>query len=437
MGVGPHAHKTMKKLLIVVAITAVTGLSAHALYSRRTDAPELVTGVVTRGPIVSRVAASGTLEAVTTVQVGSQISGTVQALYADFNSIVKRGQVIARLDPSLLQADLEQAKATLIRSEADVERLAVALSDAKSKEDRARELAGRELIPRTDLETAEVTRQSADAQLKAARAQVSQAQAALGQAQVNLAKTVITSPIDGIVTARQVDVGQTVAASLQAPTLFIIAADLGQMQVKASVDESDLGVVREGQSVAFTVDAYPQDTFHGVVKQVRLNPVVDQNVVTYAAMISAPNPELKLRPGMTASVSVEVSRRDSVLRVPNSALRFEPGADLLASMGQTANAATDRAPVTRNSRGGANQATRSNVSKVWIVESGLHRVPVVTGATDGTLTEVRLPPDAPSDEVLAEGSRVAIGVASSGGNSAPRPSSGSSSPLLGSPPRRF
>jgi HlyD family secretion protein len=427
-----------KKLLAVVAITAVTGLSAHALYSRRGgDAPELVAGVVSRGPIVSRVAASGTLEAVTTVQVGSQISGTVQALYADFNSIVKRGQVLARLDPSLLQADLEQAKATLTRSEAEVERLAVALADAKSKEDRARELAGRELIPRTDLETAEVARQSADAQLKAARAQVSQAKAALGQAQVNLAKTVITSPIDGIVTARQVDVGQTVAASLQAPTLFIIAADLGQMQVKASVDESDLGVVREGQPVTFSVDAYPQDAFHGVVKQVRLNPVVDQNVVTYAAIISAPNPELKLRPGMTASVTVEVSRRESVLRVPNAALRFEPGDDLLASMGQETSLVTNRPAATKNSRAGANQPARSNVSKVWIFDGGLHRVPVVPGASDGTLTEVRLPPDAPSDEVLDEGSRVAIGVASSGGNSAQRPSSGSSSPLLGSPPRRF
>ena len=235
------------KLLVAIALTAVTGLSAHALYSRRaSEAPQVATGVVSRGAIVGRVAASGTLEAVTTVQVGSQISGTVQSLFADFNSIVKRGQVIARLDPSLLQADLEQAKATLIRAEADVERLAVALADAKTKEDRARELAARELIPRTDLETAEVARQSADAQLRAARAQVNQAKAALGQAQVNLAKTVITSPIDGIVIARDVDVGQTVAASLQAPTLFVIAADLSQMQVKASVDESDLGASRKG-----------------------------------------------------------------------------------------------------------------------------------------------------------------------------------------------
>ena len=321
--------------------------------------------------------------------------------------------------------------------EADVEGLAVALADAKTKEDRARELAARELIPRTDLETAEVAVQSADAQLRAARAQVNQAKAALAQAEVNLAKTVITSPIDGIVTARDVDVGQTVAASLQAPTLFVIAADLSQMQVKASVDESDLGSVREGQPVSFTVDAYPEDTFRGVVKQIRLNPVIDQNVVTYAAIISAPNPELKLRPGMTANVTVEVLRRENVLRVPNAALRFEPGDDLLASLGQGTATVPKRATVTRNSGASANQPARSNVSKVWIYDGQLHRVPVVVGASDGTLTEIRLPPDAPSDEDLAEGSHVAIGMTTPGSNTAARSLSGSASPLLGPPPRRF
>jgi HlyD family secretion protein len=426
------------KLLIAFAITAATGLSAHALYSRRgSDAPEVATAAITRGPIVSRVVASGTLEAVTTVQVGSQISGTVQALLADFNSIVKKGQVIARLDPSLLQADLEQAKATLIRMQADVERLAVARSSAQTKEARARELWTRELIPRADLETAEVERQSADAQLRAARAQVSQAKAALEQAQVNLAKTVISAPIDGIVTARDVDVGQTVAASLQAPTLFVIAADLSQMQVKASVDESDLGVVKEGQPVTFSVDAYPQETFQGVVKQVRLNPVVDQNVVTYATIITAPNPELKLRPGMTASVIVEVQRTDDVLRVPNAALRFEPSDELLAVMGQEMDAGRGRSAVTAISSSAANQLPGRNVSKVWVVDGGLHRVPVVAGASDGTLTEIRLPPDAPSDEALVEGSMVAIGLKTAGSNTLARPANGSSNPLLGSAPRRF
>ena len=167
------------------------------------------------------------------------------------------------------------------------------------------------------------------------------------------------------------------------------------------------------------MDAYPEDIFHGVVKQIRLNPVIDQNVVTYAAIVSAPNPELKLRPGMTANVTVEVSRRDNVLRVPNAALRFEPGDDLLASLGQATATVPKRAPVTRNSGGSTNQPARSNVSKVWIFDSQLHRVPVVVGASDGTLTEVRLPPDAPSDEDLAEGSHVAIGMTTPGAHRGP------------------
>jgi HlyD family secretion protein len=423
-----------KKLAIIATIIGITGFSTHALYSRRGETPGIVTAPVSRGSIVGHVVSSGTLEAVTTVQVGSQISGTVQALFADFNSIVKRGQVIARLDPSLVEADVEQANATLVKAEADVERLTVALADAQTKERRARELAERELIPKSDLETAEVTRQSAEAQVRSAQAQVTQAKAALNQARVNLQKTVITSPIDGIVTSRAVDVGQTVAASFQAPTLFVIAADLSQMQVKASIDESDLGQVREGQSVTFRVDAYPEDTFAGTVKQVRLNPVVDQNVVTYAAIITAPNPALKLRPGMTANVTIEVARKDDVLRVPNAALRFEPGDDVLAALRQGTAEVTKRAPAPKNLATTTNQPPRNNVSTVWLFDGGLHEVPVQTGASDGTLTEVR-------EGTLAEGARVAMRVQTSdkqtsvSGSS--RSSSGSGNPLLGSAPRRF
>jgi HlyD family secretion protein len=417
-----------RRLLIAAALIGVTGLTAHAVYSRRgAERPGIGTAAVTRGPIVSVVSAGGTLEAVTTVQVGSQISGTVQALFADFNSIVTRGQVLARLDPSLLQADIEQARAALIRAEADIDRLTVAFTDAQTKERRARELSDRELIPRTDLETAEVARLSAAAQVRSARAQVNQARAVLSQAQVNLQKTVITSPIDGIVTARNVDVGQTVAASLQAPTLFVIAADLRQMQVSASVDESDLGLVREGQPVTFTVDAYPQDTFGGTVRQVRLNPVVEQNVVTYAAILTAPNPELKLRPGMTASVTVEVTRRDDVLRVPNAALRFTPGNEVLEALGQSA-------AVPQNSDGRTNQPARHNVSTVWLYDGGLHETPVQVGATDGTFTEV-------TGGAIQEGTRVAtriVAVEEAAAASRPTgPSSGSGNPLFGSAPRRF
>ena len=279
-----------RKLALAIVMVTVTGLSAAAMFARRgNDAPVVATDVVSRGTILTTVTANGTLEAVDTVQVGTQVSGSIQSLGADFNSIVKKGQVLARLDPSIIQAEIERAKANLLGAEADVERLNVQLTDADTKLNRARELAARQLIATSDLEAAQLTTRTTEAQIKSASAQVTQARAALSQSQVNLQKTVITSPIDGIVISRSVDVGQTVAASLQAPTLFTIAADLREMQLKASIDESDLGNIREGQAVTFRVDAYPNDVFRGTVQQVRLNPVIESNVVTYAAMVSAPN----------------------------------------------------------------------------------------------------------------------------------------------------
>ena len=314
------------KLAVVVVLLTVTGLSVGASYYtwRGEAAPAIVTGVVTRGPIVTEIAATGTVEAVKTVQVGSQVSGTIQELNADFNSIVRKGQVLARLDPSLFQTQVDSQRANVTSAEADLQRAQVTPADAQVKADRAKELADRQLIPVTDLETAQVAARTAEAQVRSAQAQLAQAKAALTQAEVNLQKTIITSPIDGIVIARSVDVGQTVAASLQAPTIFSIAADLSEMQVKTSVDESDFGNVRDGQIVSFRVDAYPTKTFSGKVTQIRLEPVVAQNVVTYAAIISAANPALELKPGMTANVTIEVSRKDNVLRVPSAALRFPP-----------------------------------------------------------------------------------------------------------------
>ena len=405
------------RLFTLAVVVALVGLTVRVIYARRADdVPQLVTDVVTRGSIVSSISASGTVEAVKTVLVGSQISGTVQALYADFNSVVKKGQVIARLDPSLVQSDIDQARAAVVRAEADVERLQVALLDAQTKANRARDLSARQLIPAVDLETAEVTRQSTEAQVKSARAQVTQARATLSQAQVNLQKTVIRSPIDGIVIARDVDVGQTVAASLQAPTLFSIAADLSEMQVKASIDESDLGQIKEGQAVTFSVDAYPRDVFMGRVRQVRLNRVVEQNVVTYAAIITAPNPDLKLRPGMTASVTVETARRDNVLRVPVAALRFKPTAELLTALGPGKNAP------------GTNQAAPPDVNTVWLVDDDLHPVGVRVGVTDGMFTEV-------ASGQLQEGARIAMRTAAAASGSRQSPASGN--PLMGTPPRRF
>jgi HlyD family secretion protein len=408
---GVSTYMKRHKALVAAALISLMGLSVGAYYrTRDVAAPTIAAEPVTRGSIVSHVAATATLEAVTTVQVGTQVSGNIQSLSADFNSIVTRGQELARLDPSLFQSAIDQARANVVRAEADRERLKVALTDATVKLNRARELGERQLIPASDLDAADVNQRLAAAQVRSADAQVTQARAALSQAEVNLAKTVITSPIDGIVIARNVDVGQTVAASLQAPTLFVIAADLRQMQLKANIDEADLGSVASGQPVTFTVDAYPNETFAGNLEQVRLNPVIDQNVVTYAAIITAPNPELKLKPGMTANISIEVARRDDVLRVPNAALRFKPTDDAL------------RAWSVENQQ-------RPKGSAVWTyVDGRLTPVTVNTGATDGTYTEV-------VGGALEQGTRVATRVMNA--DSAPAQRTTASSPLMPSgPPRR-
>ena len=327
----------MKKAIVALVVIALAGGGAYWYYKYGKKAPEptVMTAAVTRGDVADTVGATGTLQAVTTVQVGTQVSGTIQELHADFNSLVKKGQVIARLDPSLFATQIEQARANLIRAQADLERLKVSLDDARMKLNRARELAGRQLIPQSELDTAEVNTRSIDAQIRSSQAQVTQAEASLNQNQVNLAHTVIEAPIDGLVISRNVDVGQTVAASMSAPTLFVLAADLTKMQVVANLDESDVGRIRPAQRVTFRVDAYPADDFIGTVAQVRLQPIVQQNVVTYATVIDVPNPELKLKPGMTANVNVEIARRTDVVRIPNAALRFRPTPEMFTALGIT------------------------------------------------------------------------------------------------------
>ncbi len=326
----------MKKWLLIIIALAVVAGSAGAYYKLRTPEGEVKVSTlpVSRGEIVESVGATGTLQAVTTVQVGSQVSGNIKALYADFNSIVKKGQVVAELDPSLIQTQIEQARANLTRSQADVDRLRVNTEDARNKLKRSQSLFERKLVSPQDLEAAQVAVRAAEAQLKSSEAAVIQSQASLNQADVNLDHTVIEAPIDGIVISRNVDVGQTVAASMNAPTLFIIAADLTKMQVNANVDESDVGRIRPGQRVRFRVDAYPTEEFLGTVAQVRLQPVVQQNVVTYGTVIDVPNPQLKLKPGMTANVTIEIAKRTDVLRVPNAALRFRPTTDTFTALNQ-------------------------------------------------------------------------------------------------------
>lgn len=360
MGLISNKVMTKRFVLILIAIAAVTvTVAAYYRSGESKDQPRFTTAAVTRGEIVDTVEATGTLEAVTTVQVGTQVSGTIKALHADYNTRVTKGQVIAELEPALLQTEVDQAAATVSRLQADVERARVALEDAQLKAQRAQELWDKQLIARTDLETAQTTARQAEASLKSAQAQVTQARASLNQAQVNRNHTVITAPIDGIVISRNVDVGQTVAASMSAPTLFVIAKDLSEMRVSAQIDEADIGRVAEGQKVTFKVDAYPGDVFTGSVSQVRLEPVTQQNVVSYVTIIDVPNPDLKLKPGMTANVSVEVARAENVMKVPSAALRFRQGAD-------------------------------SHAQRVWIVGPGGEPRPIAVkaGISNGTTTAI-------------------------------------------------
>ncbi len=325
----------MKKLILIVFLLVVAGSAGGWYYMRKnTKEPEVRTAQVTRGDVVQAVQATGTLEAVTTVEVGSQVSGIVEELYADFNDIVKKGKVIARLDPTILDTQIEQQKANVARSEADLDRLKVTLVDAQQKLDRAKALSEKNLLPRSELDTAQTTVNSTQAQIKSSEAALVQAKSQLNTAVVNRAHTVITAPIDGIVIQRAVEPGQTVNAGMSAPKLFVIAADLTKMQVNANIDEADVGSMRPGQHVTFRVDAFPTDTFTGTVQQVRLQPTTVQNVVTYQTVIEVPNQQYKLKPGMTANVTIEIARKSNVLRLPSAATRFRPTTEIFAALKQ-------------------------------------------------------------------------------------------------------
>ncbi len=448
-----------KTLLLFVAFIVVGGAYGYYWYTQKVEPPTITTARVTRGDLAETVGATGALQPVTTVQVGTQVSGTIQELNADFNSFVRKGQVLARLDPSLIQSQIEQARANLIRAEADLERLRVSLDDARTKFVRAKELAEKKLIAQTELEAAEVAVRSAEAQLRSQEAGVTQSQASLEQNQVNLAHTVIESPIDGLVISRNVDVGQTVAASMSAPTLFVLAADLTKMQVLANLDESDVGRIRPGQAVRFRVDAFPTDEFTGAVTQVRLQPTTVQNVVTYQTVIDVPNPGLKLKPGMTANVNIEIARRSDVLRVPNGTLRFRPTAETFTALRQTPPLTARVRPAAQTAqRGNAVQAARQidvpaptaasrategattfdalfsplthteTFGQVWLNESGkLTRVRLRLGITDGQLTELIQP----LDGELQEGADAVTNVITGSVRQTPTAPGGAAFPGLG------
>ena len=397
-----------KWTIIGVLLAAIGLLTAFSVESKK--APQYFTEKVQKGDIQNVVQATGTINAVTTVQVGSQVSGTIQTLFADFNSHVKKNQVVAQIDPSLFQgallqarADLADAQANLVASKANLDKAVAAAAQAKLDLTRYTTLAQEGIVPTQQLDTARATSQSADAAVGAAKAQVTQASAQAQQkaaavtvAQTNLEHSTIRSPIDGTVIARSVDVGQTVAASLQAPTLFTIAQDLTKMQVYVSTDESDVGTIHPGQDVTFKVDAFPKDSFKGKVSAVRLNATTVQNVVTYTTIVDFDNPEMKLFPGMTAYVTVPVAEANDVVKVPNGALRFTPDltADQIAALYQKAGISA--AGAGRKGGKGTQQASgqqsgaQATTAVVWKLnaDKSVEPVQVKLGITDHTTTEV-------------------------------------------------
>ena len=387
----------MRKIaLIAVLVATACGRKQAAPY--RTDP-------VTRGPVSEVVNATGDVSAIVTVNVGSQVSGIIDKLNVDFNSKVKKDQLLATLDPRLFQAQLEKAAASLASANANVEKAQAAYADSVRIANRQQELRQQGLISQADLDTALATRDQNAAGLSAAKATVLQAKADRDMAATNLAFTRITSPIDGIVVSRSVDVGQTVAAAFQAPTLFLIANDLTKMQILANIDEADVGKVREGLEAKFTVDAYPGETFTGMIRDVRQAPNTIQNVVTYPAVIDAPNPDRKLRQGMTASVNITAARKDDSLRVSNAALRWKPDESAAPETAQrpggTPQARTASAAA-RGAREGSAQQAPGRAGRVYKLENG-KPVPVNirVGLSDGQRTEVI--------EGLSEGDRVIVG----------------------------
>jgi len=398
-GEPPHKKRALRgRWLVWTVLIAVLGAFTFWFMRPQPKDPAAAFELagVQRRTVESRVTATGTLSALVTVQVGSQVSGRIQEILVDYNSPVKKGQVIAKIDPQLLQAALERAKANLLSARANVQRARVEAENARRQAERAKTLRAQQFIAQQDLDTAEATAQSAQAQVTSAEASLAQAQAALNEAEVNVRYTTIVSPTDGIVISRSVDVGQTVAASLQTPTLFTIAEDLAKMQVDTSVSESDVGRLKDGMPTTFTVDAWPGQNFDGVIRQIRNAAQTVQNVVTYDAVIDVKNPDMKLKPGMTANVNITTARGEDVLTVPNAALRFRPPAPPQREGAPgTANAAEADAP----------KPPAPGTKTVYVLRNGRPTpVTVKAGVTDGSYTEV--------EGELREGDRVITGMAS-------------------------
>jgi HlyD family secretion protein len=376
-----------KRNLIVVAALLITTLGAGAWWMQHQATadgqPEYTQVKVTRGDITATVSATGTLNPVNTVQVGSQVSGVIAELHADFNQHVKKGQLIARIDSAVFQAKVAEAQANLLSARAEAKKAQVGVLDAKRELDRQQNLFKKKLVAENVRDAAQVAYESAKVDHEVRLAAVTQAEAVLQREKVSLDYSSILAPISGVVISRDVEVGQTVAASLQAPTLFTLADDLTRMQVEAEVDETFIGQVSEGQKVRFSVFAYPGRRFEGRVAQVRLQPTIDAGVVKYNSIIQVDNPDLALKPGMTATVAIQVAQRNSVLQVPASALRFVPDWPQ-----ERLDELSDQLEI--------------NERMLWVLEDGeLQPVEVTTGIQGGRYVEVQ-------SEKLREGMTVLV-----------------------------
>lgn len=389
----------MRRTFAIIALLGAVGVGVWFLLFG-SDSPTVIrykTAVLERGAVVSVVNATGTVTPVVAVQVGTQVSGMIKSLNADFNSVVKSGEVIAQIDPAPFQARRDQTAGNLGMAQAAVSKARVDLTQRTRELERIKGLLAQQFVSQNDVDVARTAHENAQAHLKLAEAQLKQAEATLAAAELDLRYTTIRSPVNGIVIARNVEVGQTVAASFATPNLFLIALDLTHMQVDTNVSEADIGGIAEGKEAVFTVDAYPGELFRGKIRQVRNAPINIQNVVTYNVVVEVENQDLRLKPGMTANVSIVVAQREQVLKVPTAALRFMPPAVPLGGGAIDSATAAPKTDVVAEPRG----------KSLWRLGSGdqPEAVPIQPGLSDGLFTEV-------AGATLQEGDRVIVGLES-------------------------
>lgn len=398
----------MRKILLtgVLLIAVLVGVRYFLTNGVGSTPVEYRMATIDRGSVVAMVGATGTINPVTSVQVGAQVTGKIISLHADYNSVVKAGEIIARIDPSLFQTKRDQAAASLVNAKAMWSKARADLAQRKRELDRTRQLFSRELVSQNELDVATTAEEGASAQLEVSAAQIKQAQAFLDNADLDLKYTVIRSPVDGIVIARNVEVGQTVTSGFTTPNIFLIALDLTKMQVDANVSEADIGGIREAQQAAFTVDAYPNVEFRGMVRQIRNAPIIVQNVVTYDVVVEVDNQDLRLKPGMTANVSITLTKKDDVLTVPNAAFRFSPPKpDKEKSKVEGADGQRDQIKTSGKDARSSKSGQPGNGKTVWKVREAGDPVPVriVPGVSDGSVTEML-------EGDLQEKDRVIIGI---------------------------